>query len=227
MRLYTWTLIVLHLILWAAVGYGMFQHAINLREIPFLKILGSIEKDLALPVYAQFVVTQALFLEKPYVATEILLPLYLPNEPLPIKILLYQNNKLVTWWKYPMGPFERYEGHKEAQLRFTSPILLEGKVEIRFDGSAIPHNLQDHAPRLFTETFDDAYPKGNYRIASNEKKGDISLAIVEQKTNYQIFTEDMKSNRLGNGIQILRWLSVLLLLACFPRIVVDQFFRNK
>ena len=227
MHSHTWTLIILHLVLWTALGYGIFLYAQEPRELQVLKILGSNEKDLSLPIYAQFIATQTLFFDRPLIAAEFAIPLYLPIEPLPIKISLYQNGKLLTWWKYPIEIHDRSEGYKTAHLRFMPSIPLQGNVELRFDGSDIPHELQDHAPRLFTETFDSAYPNGNYRIANNEKKGDISLGLIEQKTNYQIFSEDMQKNSFGAAIQILRWLSIFLLLTCLPSIAVNPFFMSK
>ena len=227
MRFSTWTLIVLHLVIWTSVGYGVFSYAITNKETTHLKISGLTEPDLALPVFAQFIVTQTLELKRPFLASELKIPLYLPNEPLPIKISLYQNNDLLTWWQYPLVEQELGEGKHIADLQFIVPTSLAGDIELRFDGSLIAHDLQDHAPRLFTETFDAAYPNGNYRIAQNEKKGDISLEFIEQKTKYELFIENMQNNRFGFAIQMLRWVSALLLLACLPTLIVRPFIKNS
>jgi len=193
----------------------------------FLKIDGSTEKDLSLPVFAQFIVTQTLLLERAIYATELTIPLYLPNEPLPIKISLYQDDLLVTWWRYPLDATNSKTGHAVAHLRFMTPTLLQGKIELRFDGSSISHAMQDSAPRLFTETFDDAYPRGNYRIAENEKKGDIALSVMEQKKNVDIFVSNLKRNFVSRIPLFFIFSAMLLLISCIPALVVECLFSKK
>jgi hypothetical protein len=216
MGLDKWTLIVLHLVIWSLLGSGIFFLATTSREMSVLRILGSTEKDLSLPVFAQFIVTQTLSFERPFFATELMIPLYLPSDPQPIKISLYQEGKLVTWWRYPFDSSVDSEGSKVAHLRFATPTLLQGKSELRFDGSSIAHDMQDHAPRLYTETFDGAYPQGNYRIAQNEKQGDIALEFIEQKTNSQLFWEKVQADPMGRSSFLLIFSSLLMLLVCLP-----------
>lgn len=221
MRARHWLFVLFHLLLWVSVAWGIYTYAVATREASFLKILGSTEKDLSLPVFAQFVVTQTLFFDRPLVATELIIPLYLPNEPLPMKVSLYQDGRLVTWWRYPLKPIEYSEGYKVAHLQFLIPTILQGKMEVRFDGSSLGYDQQAHAPRLFTETFDAAYPYGNYRIAQNDKKGDIALEFMEQKTNYEIFVQDIGRNALGRGTQAILCFCALILLACLPSMIAN------
>ncbi len=214
MRLDTWTLIILHLVLWSVLGTGVFFLATTIREMSFLRILGSTEKDLSLPVFAQFIVTQTLSFDRPFLAKELMVPLYLPSDPLPIKISLYEDGKLITWWKYPLETYS--EGSKVAHLPFTVPMRLQGESELRFDGSSIPYDLQDRAPRLYKETFDAAYPKGNYRIAENQKEGDIALEFIEQKTNLELFLAKLQDDPIGRSSFLFIFSSFLLLLASLP-----------
>ena len=207
---------MLHIVLWSVLGTGVFFYAATMNELLFLKILGSTEKDLSLPVFAQFIVTQTFDFSRPFSASEIALPLYLPSDPLPIKISLFQEDRLITWWQYPFPDAPRSEGRAVAHLRFIAPTILQGKSELRFDGSSITHDEQNRAPRLFTETFDAAYPDGNYRIARNEKQGDIAMQIMEQKTNSQLFSDKIHVDPLGNFSFVLICSSLLVALALLP-----------
>ncbi len=212
----TWILIVSHILLWSVLGAGAFLYATTPVEMSFLRILGSTEKDLSLPIFAQFIATQTLVFERPFRATELTIPLYLPQDPLSFKILLYQEGKLVSWWQYPSPGTHTIEGNAVAHLPFIVPTTLSGKSEVVFDGSAITHDMQDHAPRLFTETFDAAYPKGNYRIATNEKQGDIALGFTEQKSNGELLLEKVKADPIGRTSFFLIFSSFLVLLALLP-----------
>ncbi len=227
MYLKTWIIIVLHLIIWPTLAYGVFLYSSSYEEMSFVKILGSTEKELGLPVFAQFIVTQTLFFDRPLEATRLVVPMYIPEEPLPIKISLYQNGELVSRWRYPLEKMAHQEGVIEAQLPFVFPIQLEGAYEMQFDGSEILHEEQAHAPRLFTESFDQAYPHGNYRIAENEKEGDVAMELFERKTQHVLFMEHTQANMLGTRTRVLIWISALILLACLPSVVLRPFFQYR
>jgi len=74
----------------------------------------------------------------------------------------------------------------DASLKAEMGFEQRGQeVEVVIDGGAISHEEKDRAPRVFVETDDQAYPDGNYRIASNEKKGDIGLTVWATRMIWQ------------------------------------------
>jgi hypothetical protein len=148
------------------------------EEHQVVDIMASREPDLALPVYAQFTVTQALKLDQPVDLTRLVVPIYFPAREVELLVSLRHEEQLV--WRWRLKPAR--EGTSEVNLDLLSVRPAAGRFELTFAAPAITHEQRDAAPRLFIESDNGQYPGGNFRIADNEKEGDISLVVFERWT---------------------------------------------
>lgn len=147
------------------------------EEDKVVDILAAREADLGLPIYAQFVATQKINLESRAVVTRLVVPVYFPAEDQELQIDLRHGDRLIQRWRYR----PKTSGLTEANLVLEPPWALEGLLEVQFSALDIGHERAAQAPRLFVELANEQYPGGNYRVAENEKEGDISLAIMERR----------------------------------------------
>ena len=201
------------------------RYAAESRDMPYVHITAAEEDYLAQRVFAQFVYAQTLKFNRSARITELTVPMHLPDHAMPIKIRLFQDGKPVYSWIFPRD--EKQSGVVEAHLQFATPTLLERNMEVMFDGSAIDHDHQDFAPGLFIEPKNEGYRGGNYRIASNEKSGDISLGFTETKIKYEIFMERFGNNPIGSIAFLLLVLAGVFTIGLFPSIMARLFVRKE
>ncbi|MEO6077513.1 MAG: hypothetical protein ABIP54_01890 [Candidatus Andersenbacteria bacterium] len=215
MKLRTWIFIILQTCIVAGIIYGLHSWATATQHLSLLRIQGGIEESLAVPVFAQFTAGQTLQLQGEHLVSEIILPLYIPEHAQQIKILLYQNNKLVNWWKEPINN-QNTTGITYFHLPFIEPTVLSGNLDLQLNGTQITYTDNAEAPGFFIETQDRNYPLGNYRIANNEKSGDIAMQFIEEKTNLQLFLEKVRIGLFGQATFILILLAFLLVVLILP-----------
>ena len=216
---------MLHIALWGSLGWLLYAHAAATQEMPYLTITAARESYLAQSVFAQFVYAQKLTFDRPARITKLIVPMNLPDNPLPLKIRLMQEGKPIYSWIFPLE--EEKGGVVEAHLPFAAPTLLEGSVELIFDGSSIDHDHKEQAPGLFIEPKNEGYRGGNYRIADNQKQGDIALEFTETKTNYELFLERLEKNILGTISFLCITIAGMILLGLFPFMTVQMLPRKK
>jgi|SRR3989344_334088 len=224
-RLRIWIISILHLLIWGSLGSALYVYALDSQESSYLTITAARETYLSQSVFAQFIYAQRLTFDRPARITELVVPMNLPENPLPLKIRLMQNGYSLGSWIYPLH--KETIGVREVHLPLTVPMLLHGDMEVVFDGSAIDHDHKDSAPGLFIEPKNEGYRGGNYRIANNEKGGDISLAFTETKTNYEIFLGQFRKNPLGIITFVCIAAAGIFAIALFPSIAVQMFIRKK
>ena len=147
------------------------------EEVKVVDILAAREANLGLPIYAQFVATQEINLESRAVVTRLVVPVFFPAEGQELQIDLWHSGRLIQRWRYKPGEI----GLVEASLVLEPPWALAGLLEVQFSARGIGHHRAEQAPRLFVESANEQYPGGNYRVAENEKEGDISLAVMERR----------------------------------------------
>lgn len=169
--------------------------------------------DNAHPVFAQFIYTQKLVLPELIRATHFVVPVYVPQDNQGLQIDLLRHKQLIGRWRY--RPTIN-EGVDFARLPLASPLLLDGDLEVIFNGSHIAHHEAEQAPRLFTETSDKVYPAGSYQVAQNEKQGNISLQLWGEKTRYEQWTGARKNQLVRQVAEASRWLLALPLIAAAP-----------
>lgn len=73
-------------------GYG-WQWLAAFEETAVVNILASSEPDLALPVYAQFLVTQSVLIHDVASLTRLVVPVYITDPSLPFNVSLWWNER--------------------------------------------------------------------------------------------------------------------------------------
>lgn len=179
-----WPLIASILIGLAWIGV-LFFYLSTYEERPAYVIQASQEPALAHPVYAQFVYTQLIEAQDIHRVNKVVLPMFIPTAGQQFTVRLLRNDKAVQEWT--VRP--QQEGVQDIELVLDKPSLIDGSLGVQVDGGTISHDAKTSAPRLFIETADGSFEHGHYRIAQNEKKGDISLQVYEEKTRWRLFTE--------------------------------------
>ena len=212
-----WAVLILQLILWGIVGILLYSYASKEQEQPFLTILAPVGGATAQRVFAQFTATQTLHWNTTARITKLIIPMYIPGHAEQIKIDLYQNNKLLTWWKYPSNQHVSYSPSTQyVTFPFIVPTELSDDLKVVFDGTTIPYTDQAFAPGFFVEDQDSNYPNGNYSIANNQKIGDIGMQFISQETNNELFWDRIHREPLGVLSMLLIFGSGFLLLSYIP-----------
>jgi len=147
-------------------------------------------------VYAQFVYAQRLVLPDPVRVSRVDIPMYVTDER-PI-VRVYQAGVLVQEWDADT-----------LEYVFIEPRELIGTLDVELDGGHIAHADIDRAPRVFVESADYVYPNGNFRVASNEKQGDIAMTLHGQR---RVFERIMMRWRDGPGDMAKRTSTLVLIL---------------
>lgn len=169
--------------------------------------------DNGLPVFAQFTVTQTLSFTEPYLVKALNIPIYWPDDGEWLQVDLKRNGKLVQRWRLEPGSEKSVQ---VRQLLIEPALLLDGELEVVFDGQHIAHQDQARAPRIFIETADNNYGGGHYRIANNEKKGDVGMFFTAQRSRWQGLILEGKSNPTALIDLALRLVFGFILVACVP-----------
>lgn len=172
-----------------------------------------------IPVYAQFVVRQTIRIESPIMMRAVSIPFYIPQENTRTIIRVYRNQKNIGDWDVEFPS----KGVVQKTLLLDHAMLVDGTVEVEFDGGHIASSSADAAPRVFVEKDDNAFPYGNYQIAENVKKGDISLSITETRVRFDFMIDTFRSSPLRAVAYGLGGVQLLMLIGAFSHI----FFRSK
>lgn len=184
-------------------------------EKEFLSVRASMEPDLALPIYAQFTVTQRFTLPTPIALTKLEVPMYFNHTTEPLQIDLYREKKLVSRWRIDPQRYAQ-ESIVWVTLPLTPAQYTDDIFDVTFAAPRINHDHREHAPRLFVETADDAYPLGNYRIAENEKKGDIGFKVFYRQQRLDSYLAQFSQRPELAIVEATRWALLALLLITFP-----------
>jgi hypothetical protein len=187
----------------------------QLLEKPVIQILASREPELGLPIYAQFVASQQLELASPVVVSKLVIPIVFFDSHASMAVRLYREGVLIQSWPTVSAA----AGLHEIQLPLDPPPLVEGSLLVQFDGSSIAHNQQQIAPRVFVEPDDSAYPFGHYRIAANDKKGDIALSVYALVSRWSLFLQELRHNPARQLSTAGLWVAAWLMLMILPNVI--------
>jgi hypothetical protein len=186
------------------------------EEREAINILASREPELGLPIYSQFVVTQRIKFNRLTSVLALSFPVYFSSEDKKLQVEVLKDGRLVDRWRYvPKKPGEV----EEAWLLVRPAKLLEGEVEIRFGAEDVSHEEKEEAPRIFADTEDAAYPDGNYRIAENEKKGDVGLKVIERVSRWDKKVDFWSEKPLELAMYAAKLLLVLLMVSALPFVI--------
>lgn len=196
-------------------------------EVPLIEITAAHDVPaLGLPIYAQFIVTQSLKFSRPASVSTLTLPAYIPNDQPNILVVdILSEGKLRQRWRIS-GQGNSPAAAELHHLRLMPPQTMQGNIEVRMS-SVIDSDHKDVAPRVFTETANQNYAAGNYRIAANEKLGDISLTLWETKSRNQIVREFWDKQPLQAIVQVGQLGLALILASVLPGIILSLFKLNQ
>lgn len=156
------------------------------QEVEVVTIEAAQEVELAVPVYAQFVVTQTVVVPERVRLAVLELPLAVPEGGQSILVRVEQGSLVIEKWRYE--PEE--SGVQMVRLELERPVRVQGELEVVIDGSHIAHGDQSKAPGVFIEPADYAYPDGNYRIADNVKEGDVAMRLLGKRSRLALVIEE-------------------------------------
>ncbi len=166
-----------------------------------------------LPVYAQFVVTQQLHQVEMARISSVHVPVYWPVAGAELQIDLQRNGIVLQSWREG-GP--SVQGMTEVVLPLLPARLLDGDLELSFSSRQVTHADKNEAPRIFVESADANYPGGNYRIAQNEKQGDVALTMYEIIPRWRVWQEELSARPLSALFHGLVGMAFIFLLSSIP-----------
>lgn len=205
-----WKAVAVVAIIWAVIAaYGLVW-LMRTYDEPVVDIQAAYDvPELALPVFAQFVVTQKLVVPDPVLASRLVVPIYVPAHSGHLHVELVRNSNLLTSWDYQPQASEAVEF---AELPINPLLLIDGDIQITFSAKHITHDNQARAPRLFIESSMSSYPEGGYFIAKNEKAGNVSLMLMGRQRNTDRLLKAWGEQPLDLLSKLL-WIGLILLVA--------------
>lgn len=204
------------MILMAIIGSAWLMAKKN-EEYKLIDILAYREPEFGLKIYAQFNVSQEFVVQDWTAVTHLVIPLFIPKEAGPVEISLRQEEKVLNEWQLSdYHAASNNEGIYEIELPLDSDTYWSGKYILMLDGRSIDNDQQNKAPRLFIEKDDGRYPAGSYWIASNKKKGDISMQVFARRQKWQRYQEDAMENPAQAIVQVMAYLLGAVIVAVAP-----------
>jgi hypothetical protein len=196
------------------------------RTVPInvVAISVSAEAPHVLPVYAQFDVTQTLNISQSTQITQIELPVTMSAQPTgELLVDLLQDGQVLQHWRIKLTD---YISQANQTITLTLPLqptrLLENRLEIHVAAPQLDAHFPEQAPQVLVEDADQGYPDGNYRIAQNEKKGDISLRISGQSSQWELYQQHWWQRPLATSQQLGQVVLGCVWLLCFPWLWTKQ-----
>ncbi len=183
-----------------------------------IRITSGFLEENQLPFYAQFIVTQRIVMKDPALVTGLTIPWQSPKVPTSIVVDLRRNNILVQRWRIrPTNKGVR----EDLQLPLDFPRYIDGIIEITFSVPTLDGKHQQAAPLLFMEPFDRSFPLGNYRIAHNEKSGDVNMTIFAQRQRGEVLQQAFLFHPIrGTGV-LAQIAAVLILIGTLPSVATS------
>lgn len=176
-----------------------------------------------LRVFAQFTVAQSLHFDQSHLVKALKIPIYWPEDSEWLRVDLTRNGRLVGRWR--LQPLAE-SGTEVRQLSIETALLLDGDLEVLFDGQHVAYQDQDRAARIFIETSDQDYSKGHYRIAQNDKEGDIGMSFVAERIRWERFATEWGNNPAIMVDKILKLIYGIILVGCIPFVIADVFSKR-
>jgi len=191
-------------------------------------ILASQEVDLGVPVYAQFSLSQTFEVNPKMEIKKILVPMYVPDVIRSVNILLRRPDDLVATWRIGSDTLGiETQRIYDVELKLERRMELEGQYELEIDGREISHTEKDRAPRVFVEKDDSKYEGGSYKIAGQDKAGDISLQVIGERTRWQKMRSDWQEDPLAGVVLGSSWLLLLLVAGTAPHVLLRWMVKSK
>jgi hypothetical protein len=202
----------------AIIGFNWWFNQALEQEV--LTISASEEPDLGIPIFAQFDITQTINLPHEARVSRLVIPVSIPDKASVVQIDLRRFGTLVQRWRYPLPPAPLEPGIHHLSLSLQPPQLLDKDLEVNLSAREVTHDDKDRAVRVFVETAGNNYPDGNYRIAHNEKQGDIGLHFYETLRQGDQYLAKWKKQPWLEGSRSAKWLLI-------PLLILPLFYLKK
>ncbi|MDA1169085.1 MAG: hypothetical protein O3A36_01995 [bacterium] len=217
-RFYSILFIVSAVLAGLFIYYGI-QYLYVTVESPALVISAPLDINTSVPIFAQFSVTQIISIDQIIKSSYLEIPMHVQRGQDVVTIRLLRNGQLVNIW--------RVQPISDTSLQWLRlPIepaqLLDGLLEITISAENIAHEDGEFAPRVFVESNDNSFPAGHYKIAQNDKKGDIAMQIIEPRLRVDVLLERYAYNYSLIGSSVLQITAIIFLLMAFPFVVYRQ-----
>lgn len=203
--------IVLILVCGLLFALRMWLHA-TLEFIP----IAITSSDKTVYFFDTQVVTQHIEMDEPALITRLEVPWYPPTVDTPVTVEIRRYGKLLSRWPVlTVG-----DGSSAVlSLSFSTPQYIDGILDVSFSAPTIDRAHLAVAPKLFLEPLDESFPSGHYRIADEEKQGDIQMRLIGQKKRIEILKYNFTQNpMLGIGT-VSSFLVGICLLAALPSVL--------
>lgn len=169
--------------------------------------------ELGLPVYAQFEVTQTLVLREVHRVTAVELPIFAPSDSTAaLTVVLTRNGHPVADWHYVPS----VHGITTAVLPLSTPALLDGDLALHLADPTTLATAADDAIRIFVESADTHYPEGHYRIAANDKQGDVGFTLYGERTRLASYFERWRQRPYDTSARLLVVVAGWILIGAMP-----------
>jgi len=205
--------------LFVIIASGFIWWADQYEESAAVHIIAPRSAGNGLAIYAQFIATQSLKLKQESQILQLTVPTLFPAAGHFLTIDLTKQGRLLERWRY-QPPAALIGRIHDATLPITPPRNLEGKLEISFSALAVSHEQQEEAPQVLVESDDRGYPDGNYRVAANQKRGDISLALIQRQRRIDRIISEWQDQPLKQLSEFSKLGLVVLLIVAIPPLLL-------
>jgi hypothetical protein len=191
------------------------------RSVNLVKINVSADAPHLIPVYAQFDVTQTVTMPTFSPVTNLELPLVMPAQPTgELLVDLQQHEQLLQRWHIQLAD---HAAQANQTVTLTLPLMphrwVEDDLEIQVAAPQLDAHFPEQAPQVLIEDDDQGYPDGNYRIAQNEKRGDMGLGLWVNQTNWKTFRSIVHAQPVAAVRTVMPYGLISLLLLNLPQLL--------
>lgn len=183
----------------------------------FVDILTPQNLDSFVEVYDQFIVTQRVRIERPVQLSGLSLPLFIRKAEGEITIRIWHDGKTIAEFTKNMAQLRT--GETVIEPKFAEPVNVDREVEVEVSSTAAS---SENAPLLYVEKADDAYLYGNYRIADNEKKGDVDMKLFERISRVDLLREKFAASPIDVMSKSLKWILLVVIIGLIPALISFQ-----
>ena len=203
-----WIIALLTLITWLLLS----------RNVKSIEIKAPQDTDAELPVYAQFTVTQTVRIDSPIRLSQVHIPVHTISQKYPVTVSINHQGKEVHSASVDLPSL----GIDDVVIDLTTPVLVDGELRVTVNGGTYAVKEQDQAPRVFVDKDDQAYPGGNYSIAANQKKGDVSMSIYSAVSNAQHVSDLFQKRPFDTLAKALLLICAIAFVAEIPSILTSR-----
>lgn len=197
---------------------GMYYYTQSV-EVTAVRILAPTDDPLRrIKVYEKFMPIQLLRLSDPIRLTRVSIPLYTGTTHELLTVSLLRNGILLHRWRLDPNQWEE-NSVTEVHLDLPSPLLIDGDLEVVFAAPTIAIEHREEANQVFFEPADTYYPEGHFRIAGEDKRGDIGLSLIAKKDRWELETRDWFKDPVRYTARASLWLLFVPLLFSIPALI--------